>query len=418
MSIQLSLFWQAVDQLEWYWAGDTDVYTGSFEELQDQRQSRNMEACLVRLFLPASWFSTIAVQLPGNARRVSPQMLKFAAEEFLAQDIDSVHLVMKNKPVNGVVSVEATDIERLRQILNTLNTRQFIVTEAYNAQLFNLNDTQTDDLLLQIQGDQVTLTMADDLYTVHARGFSQWFELWASQNKVPEDASIRLVSDSAEGPAKAIATEFEAVGYQVQWTVEAQKRLVDWHDQAELYKGSANLITGPFSQRSGHSNLKIWLPTVIAASVLLVLWSVLTVLTNIRNESKVEQAWQASEQVFLQVFGQDKRIQRPLMVREMRSRAASSGATDSEGELNALVFLRDINNAAASFTLEDFRFNKQRNEAFFTLVQPVSETGDAYSLFESLKSDLSSKNYQVEYSANQDKDSYRAQFKMVYGGQG
>lgn len=418
MSIQLSLYWQSVDQLEWYWSGDTDVYSGSFEELEDQKRNRNLDSCSTRLFLPAFWFSTIEVQLPSNARRITPQMLKFAAEEYLAQDIDSVHLVLRQKPQQGLATVQVTDIERLRQIINTLNTRGFEIVQAYNAQIFTLNDNPTEDVLIQVVGQNVTVTSEDKIYNVHTQGFSGWFDIWSKQTNLADNASILLISDVAEGPAKRIVAEFEATGHELQWTVREEKRLIDWHEASEQHRISGNLMTGPFSQTSGGAKAGLWLPSLVAVLAFLILWSTYGILNNIRNASKVEQVWQASELVFLQVFGQDKRIQRPLMVREMRSRASSSGDSNQSSSVNALIFLRDINEASNTFVLEDFRFNKARNEAYFTLAQPVSASGDAFSLFETLKDQLTNKNYQVEYSANQDNDSYRAQFKAVYGGQG
>lgn len=418
MSIQLSMYWQSADQLEWYWTGDSDVYSGALEELIAQRQQKNMESCVVRLFLPASWFATVDVRLPANARRLTPQIMKFAAEEYLAQDIDSVHLTLKERMPSGQALLEATDLSRFSQILQTLRSRQFFVTEAYNAQRFSLHEAQTDDVMLQVMGDQVSLSASGNLFNVHVRGFTQWFELWANQNDLPDDASISIVSDTAEGPAKALVTEFEAAGYTVSWTVEAEKVLVDWNEQADRGKKAGNLITGQFAQSSGSKNTQIWAPAAVAVFATLILWSTISIMHNQRTIQKTEQTWNASEQVFLQVFGQDKRIQRPLMVREMRSLVANSGATDGASELNGLSFLRDISSASSSFVLEDFRFNKARNEAFFTLTQPVSAEGDAYELFEALKTDLSGKQYQVEYSANQEKDVFKARFKAVYGGNG
>lgn len=139
---------------------------------------------------------------------------------------------------------------------------------------------------------------------------------------------------------------------------------------------------------------------------------------NHRLTEKIEQTWEASEKVFLQVFGNNKRIQRPLMVREMRTLASNSDAANSDQKVNALQFLSDISAASSTFVLEDFRFSRDRGEATFTLVQPVDVSGDAYNLFEALKNDMSAKNYSVEYSANQDKDAFRARFKATYGGQG
>lgn len=418
MSIQLSLYWQAVDQLEWYWAGDDNVYSGALEELSDQKKERNMEHCITRLFLPPEWFSAIEVQLPVKTRRVNPQMLKFAAEEFLAQDIETVHLVPKHQPVQGRVAVEVTDLARFSQIINTLRGNGFIVTEAYNAQRFVIPREQTDELQLLIREDAVTVSAHDQVFAVHPKGFAQWFDLWSEQHELADDAGIQIISDTAEGAAKAIVTELEATGYNVTWRVENARRLVDWHDMTEQERPTGNLITGTFSQHSESPRYEKWLPSMVAGLAVLIVWSTLTILDNQRTSARIEQTWQASEEVFLQVFGSEKRIQRPLMVREMRTRVASTDTGSDQTEVNALTFLSDISQSAASFQMEDFRFNRDRNEAFFTLTQALTAEGDAYSLFESLKSELAAQGYEVEYSANQESDFYRAQFKAIYGGQG
>ncbi|MDX1340851.1 MAG: type II secretion system protein GspL [Reinekea sp.] len=418
MSTQLSLYWQAPDKLQWYWSGEADVYTGSLEELQDQKKLKNLETCLVRLFLPASWFSSIELMLPVKSRRLSPAALKFAAEEFLAQDIDTVHLVEKGRTNNGKTTVEVTEIDRLRFILQTLSGLGFVVNEAFNTQWFSLPEDQTDDVVIQVQQESIVLSANNQVFNLHTKGFAQWFELWAKQNDIAENATIKLISDSAEGPSKVLATEFEASGFEVNWVVQNAKKLIDWHEEAERKKIPGNLITGIFSQRSGNKYVEYWMPALVASVAALVLWSTLNMFQNHRLTEKIEQTWEASEKVFLQVFGNNKRIQRPLMVREMRTLASNSDAANSDQKVNALQFLSDISAASSTFVLEDFRFSRDRGEATFTLVQPVDVSGDAYNLFEALKNDMSAKNYSVEYSANQDKDAFRARFKATYGGQG
>lgn len=416
MSIQLSLFWQAADQIDWYWAADTDVYSGTLEELQEQKQQRNIESCATRLFLPASWFSTIELELPANTRRLNPTMVKFAAEEYLAQDIDTVHLVAHQNKATGVSSVEVTDLDRFRQIVQTLSSRDFLIFEAFNCQPFMLTGDQTEDVLLQINEDSVIVSANEQTFNVHGKGFSQWFEIWANQQELEDDVSIRVVSTQADGIAKTIVTELEASGAEVQWLVQEHKQLLDWHDQADSTKAKSNLMIGEFHQGSGETHLNLWLPGLIASVAALVVWSVLTVFQTNQVNDQVNQTWQASENVFKQVFGQSKRIQRPLMMREMRSLVGDSQAADS-ANVNALSVLADISSADSNLILEDFRFNLERLESFFTIVKVQDGSGDAFNLFEALKADLISRGYAAEYSANQDNDAYRARFKAVHGGQ-
>lgn len=415
MNVQLSLFWQTADQLQWYWSGADHVVSGTLEELQSQKQQRNMSDCSMRLFLPETWFSTLDLKLPAKARSLSPQALKFAAEEHLAQDIDTVHLVMRSKPQNGSATVLVTDLERFKTVLQTLKSRGFDVVEAFNEKDFGGVDGQTDDIVIQVSEVKVSLWFGQNVYTVHPRGFAQWFALWVTQNAIPEDATIQLVSESADGDAKSIATELEVSGYSINWLVQQKKQLIDWHERSSSQKPVGNLITNEFSNKSSNINTRYWLPSVAAAAIAISVWAVMTLLSQNQLNNQIEQTWAASENVFLQVFGNDKRIQRPLMVREMRGLINTT--TGEDQTVNALRFLNDLNIAQQSLIMEDFRFNRDRSEAFFTLVQTSAEQADAFGLFETLKTELGKKGYVVEYSANQDNDGYRARFKSVVGGQ-
>ena len=418
MSIQLSLFWDTADRLEWYWPGDPSVFEGSLEELLDQKQARNLTSCSVRLFLPEYWFSTLELNLPAKTRRLSAQALKFAAEEFLAQDIDSVHLVLKNKPLDGAATVLVTSLERFNRVLQTLRVRGLIVFEAFNCQDFSIPENQTNETLLQISEQIVTLSARDQIFKIHPKGFPQWFDMWSQQNHLDPEAPILIISADADGVAKSIVSQLEATGIPVQWVVQDVKQLVDWHDRAEGNRQPSNLITAEFSQQPANSQYQLWLPTLVAGMATFAVWVGLTLFDNQQLTLRIEQTLAASDTVFLQVFGSDKRIQRSLMVREMRTLAAESGAVDRTAEVNALAVLNDLSIASPSFKLEDFRYNHDRKEAYFTLVQDISDAGDAFALFESLKAGLTDNGYTVEYSANQDKDVFRARFKSVYGGQG
>jgi type II secretory pathway component PulL len=415
MSIQLSLYWQAADKIDWYWSADTDVYSGTLEELQEQKQEKNVDICITRLFLPASWFSTLELKLPVNARRVNASILKFAAEEFLAQDIDTVHLVPNQQNSNGSTTVQVTDLDRFSQILKTLSARNFVVTDAFNAQLFSISDSHTEDVLLQISNEAVSVCANDRVFNVHPKGFSQWFELWLSQQNLDDEPNLKIISETADGVAKPIVTELEASGARVQWVVQSASKLIDWHEKAENNKVLGNLITGEFSPGSGDKHFNLWVPACVAALCGLVIWGTLSFLEIKNLNAQTAATWEASENVFLQVFGKSKRIQRPWMVRELRT-LISQNQGSAEIEINALTVLADISEAAPSLILEDFRYNQDRLESFFTLVQLETGTGDAYNLFETLKTRLIEKGYESEYSANQDNDAFRARFKVVYGG--
>ena len=310
-----------------------------------------------------------------------------------------------------------TGLERFSRVLQTLRVRGLIVLEAFNCQDFSIPENQTNETLLQISEQIVTLSARDQIFKIHPKGFSQWFDMWSQQNQLDPEAPILIISAHADGVAKSIVNQLEATGVPVQWVVQDIKQLIDWHDRAEGNRQPGNLITAEFSQQPSNSQYQLWLPAAVAGLAAFVVWVSLTLLDNHRLQIRIEQTLAASDNVFLQVFGQDKRIQRSLMTREMRTLATESGIVDRSVQVNALAVLNDLTIASPSFKLEDFRYNHDRKEAYFTLVQDIADAGDAFALFESLKTGLTDKGYTVEYSANQDKDVFRARFKSVYGGQ-
>ncbi|TCS42536.1 type II secretion system protein GspL [Reinekea marinisedimentorum] len=409
MSIQLILSWKSASELEWLWTSDSETGKGPLEQLISEQKRKNLSALTCRLLLPEVWFSHIDIDVPAKARRLTGETLKFACEDYLADDIDNVHLVLTGKPANGKASVLATNAEQLREILNTLKAQGIAVLQAYS-RIPGEAGSQITDVHLEVQQQTVTVKHGGKQLQVHVSGFSQWFDLWSEQQALPEDATVLITSDDSEGPAKMLANELQVTGYQVQWLVEDEKS--EALDADAFQHHPVNILQGAFSPTVRKTERKAWLPLAIAAAAATVVWLSYNVAVNMQLNSQIEQTWQANESVFLQVFGQNKRIQRPLMVREMRAAAAGNISADG-AVLSSLQFLNDLTDAASEIEMEDFRFNLQRKEALFTLVISAQGSADAYSLFEQLNTRLKSKGYEVEYSANQDNDRFRARFKAV-----
>ncbi|MDN3649500.1 type II secretion system protein GspL [Reinekea marina] len=415
MSIQLSLYWQDAQNISWYWAEENSQFNGTLEELEDQVQQRNLAQVVTRLFLPAGWFTTFPVQLPKGAKRVSSQMLSFAAEEFIAQNIEDVHLVMLGKPQQGEASVCATAKEPFLQVISTLKTRNMNVFEAYDAGQFLLPHQSTHDVDIHVNNEQVSIRSGLNFSQAHYRGFPQWFEHWLSQNGFEENLSIMVYSAQTDGAARNLVTSLETNGHKVEWVIQEDSSIAQWAETASSSKSVHNLLTANLRPGTSNKHARFWVPTSIAAVFSLVVWSAYTGISTMRLQEQADQTWQASEAVFKQVFGDQKRIQRPLMVREMRNKAASIGSSDSkQPNANALTVLNDLRSANATLQLEDLRYNQDRNETTFTLVSDAQS--DAFNHFEALKTELSRKGYSVEYSASQDRDAVRAKFKSVLGG--
>lgn len=412
--MQLSLYWENANKVEWYWSGDDAIQVGTLEELETQLKEKSKEHISARLFLPELWFSSFEVIVPTKGR-ITSQTLKFAAEEFLAQDIDQVHLVSRGKANDNSVAVTATERSRFVTVLKTLSGIGLNITEAFDVRWFRLPDGVTEDVLILIQGEQVTFCANNKLQKVHLKGFSQWFELWVQAHNLPDDANIRVQSDTAEGAVKSLVSELNIGDFSVNWLVQRQSTLSDWHELANQTRLTGNLITNDFSERGSSENLKYWLPLALTACLLGVFWCATTLWDSYRIQQRAEQTWAANESIYRQVFGSSKRIQRPFMVREVRSLIGQGSADESVFGINAIQVIDELNAAAEPMLLEDFRFVRERNEVFFTLIQVE---GDAFANFESLKNALVEAGYATEYSANQDGDGFRARFRSSYGVEG
>lgn len=414
MSIQLSLYWQHAQLISWYWSEDKTQYQGSLEELEDQIQQRNLSQVSARLFLPSRWFTTFPVQLPKGAKRVSGQMLSFAAEEFIAENIEDMHLVMLGKPQNGEVAISATAKAPFLNVLSTLKARQLNVYEMFDAGQFILPFQGTHDVDLRVDDNQVTLRSGLQFSQTHYLGFPQWFESWLIQNKFEDDVSIIVYSAQTDGAARNLVTSLESNGHKVEWVVNEADTFAQWSETAATNKSVYNLLSSQLRPNQSSKHARFWVPISIAATLTLVLWSAYTGLTAMRLQEQANQTWLASETVFKQVFGSQKRIQRPLMVREMRNKVAAVSSNSSlEQQANALTLLNDLRSADNSLLLEELRFTQARNETTFTIASQTSD--EAFNHFEMLKTELTRKGYRVEYSASQDRDAVRAKFKSVLG---
>ncbi|TXR53501.1 type II secretion system protein GspL [Reinekea thalattae] len=417
MSIQLTLKWTNEGDILWAWhltpqRLNAQLQQGSLDQLAHDKRRKNFDQVECRLYLPALWFSTISIQVPSAIKKLSPDALKFACEDALAQSVEELHLIPLGKPEQGQLRVLVSQTAQLTEVLASLESEGFLVAEAYSEhELLAADDA--NELTIQLDEQQVRLCYQAEAHQIHSQGFSEWFDLWAQQHQLASDQTIVIHSDSAEGPAKILANELQASGYQVDWRNRSYNG--QWLLSLRAHQSSLNILQGAFRPKRQSNSWRPWLPVSLAACVTMLLLLIMALLTNQQLKRQVDQTWAASEAVFLQVFGAQKRIQRPLMVREMRALAAGNTGI-AEQHSSALGILNDLATASGSALMEDFRFNAQRNEALFTLLVSEGSSSEAYQLFEQLNSHLDEQGYEVSYSANQDNDQIRARFKAVKGG--
>ena len=417
MSPQLSIYWQGPEQVSWLWQGDDQQYDGRWDELVDQKQERNLDQVSVRVYLPHDWFTSLTVKVPGGARRVPEQVLRFAAEEQLAQDIDSLHIVPLAKPEKGEMPVLVIERERLTQVSSTLAEAGMQIIQAFDAGWFQLDKPVTNDVHIDVDQERILVRSGWILHQIHPNGFSQWFELWKSTEGMgDEPVSIRMTSRDSTDQGRQLRTELEAGGDTLDWVVTPATGLADWDELCRDSHAAGNLMIGAFSQRKSSNHTALWVPITVAAAFALVIWSGVTITDAMRNQQLASETWEASEDVFRQVFGSDKRIQRPLMVREIDNRIVSLNSNQGDQGHSVLQSLDALSQIDQALLVEDFRFQQNRGEMLFTLKQSSETEGDAFARFERVKSQLESEGYSVEYSASQDRDAVRGKYRAVMEG--
>lgn len=419
MIADISLYWQGTEQLTWLWQGETEAQQGDWDALVDDKQQRNKSDITARAFFPHHWFTSLSVAVPGNARRVPDGVLRFAAEEQLAQDIDSLHIIALAHAEEGKVPVLVLDRERLSLVQATLAEADIHLIQAFDAGWFQTPLDEAADLVVDCDEHALLCRSGWVLHQVHPSGFSQWYDFWRSNQ--PAEAQnqalrVKLISRNANGSARQLKTVLETHGDEVDWQVCEPTTLDDWNNLCRQTRAAGNLMTGPFSIRKSNSNLGLWLPGAVAASLALMIWSAVTWTETRRMEQQAESTWQASEQVFRQIFGPEKRIQRPLMVREVDNALVAQNQRQDGPRASVLEALMALGNShAEGLVLEDFRYQQNRREMLFTLKQAPDSAGDAFGRFEQTKVQLESEGYNVEYSASAERDSARGRYRAVKG---
>jgi len=414
MNVQISIFWQDPTRLRWRWSDSTEVHEGRWDDVQLERQNLNLDAVSTRVYLPHQGFTALQVSVSGGARRIPEAVLRFAAEEQLAQDIDSLHIVPLARPNQGSLPVVVIETQRLRELQETLAEGGFTLVQAFDAGYCQVSKPETQDVSIDVTPGRVLCRAGWELHQIHPNGFSQWFELWKRSQGLDETAlQITLTSRSADDLGRTLKTELEAAGDDVNWQVKPETDLPEWDETVADSRYQGNLMTGPFALRKSSSHSAYWVPTALAAGFALAVWTGLTISQGWQDKAEAASTWAASETVFKQVFGQNKRIQQPLMVRELDNRIQAMQQPDDASGGSVLAAMDALGTLDSGLLLEDFRYQASRREMLFTVIRNGDAESDAFGEFEQLKRRLEQAGYQVEYSASQDRDAVRGRYRAT-----
>lgn len=400
--IEVSIYWDMHNQLTWRWHDAAEDRHGDWHQLVGERQTRNALAVKARLYLPHELFTSMEVSVPTGMRLVSDTVLRYAAEEQLAKDIESQHIVPLSPPAGGKVPVLVVDSELITRMQATLNQGDFKLVEAFDAGAYSLPECPESSVQVDVGDQVIRCRVGQQLYLVHPSGFSQWFEtLLTSTGVDSESLSILLTAPECDEKFRLIKAELELMSASLEARVVAPATLAQIDDRCAKLKYRGNLMTGNHAPDKGEKRVSRWIPSAIAASLALVVWLVASGVSAWQHDRAAEQIWDASESVFKQVFGPQKRIQRPLMVREMENLIDQSALGDSReaSVIDVIVALSELNQ---SLVLKDLRYQAPVGQWFFSAGHTAGQEDRAFALFEEAQTTLMEHGFEVQYSANRD----------------
>jgi len=148
------------------------------------------------LLLPASWMHIRTLQLPVMGAAKLAQALPYALEDYLAGDVEQLHVVSSRQQADGSVLVAAMDAELLQSVLNQLQALGITVQRAVPDALCLPRHADGhsimpvgDGWLLRDQHDNAMCLRAEELEWLDSAGDrdARW-HCYCSSDQTPPDA--------------------------------------------------------------------------------------------------------------------------------------------------------------------------------------------------------------------------------------
>lgn len=386
MADRLSLQLQAdLQHVRWYLIGDR-VTEGQchIEQLAEQLPKTGLNTLVL---WPMEHASVHMVTIPPGQQRNLQRILPFAIEEYLAQDIDHVHLVpLAAKPDNGKLPVAVIDKLRLQTLIATLDkqgvqTRRIeLLSEAYK------RHTPTPALLLS-DSDAIWLD------TVSFNGLAEL----CIQHALDQDGETVYLAADNETLALEVESEFAA---NEQFIERVQDSFMDLHKLAVTTAVApstlGNLLQGEFAKQSQSPLQGLpWKPFVGAAALLFAVSTTHLVIEAVTASQQAQAYDQVIERTFEQAMGEDIRFRPQRWQQQVEQVLAAQGEGDASGFIPLFRAVSAVFNQQPGLTLSRLRYASNRDQLSFVI------EGNALQQIEAFEQALKSASLTVDRTIEQ-----------------
>ena len=293
------------------------------DELLDLR--RTQDPADVVLLVPAEHCLSMRCTVPGRTLGQMRRALPYVVEEFIAGDIETMHVAAGPLRRNSPVDVVLIDHAMLRSWIETFTAHGVVV--AFAAPDAAMLPAKTNEVTLLFDGARVLVRSNDQVAAIEAGALKLVLESFAA--KAPPEG-LRCVAVNGRIAEVMRAEVAQATENRIEW-IDAESELTALAHLAAAYPGeppAINLLQGVLAPPTqGAGGLIRWR----AVAALLGIWLVVLVASE-----TVRGAWAAHraraltsdiETLYRSYFPQDKRVQDPY--KQMRAHLGGHGDADS-----------------------------------------------------------------------------------------
>ncbi|WP_119394612.1 type II secretion system protein GspL [Salinibius halmophilus] len=386
MADRLSIELQAdLQHVRWYLIGDR-VTEGQchIDELAEQLPKAGLPTLVL---WPMEQASVHQVTIPPGQQRNLARILPFAIEEYLAQDIDQVHLVpLAGKPDSGLLPVAVVDKSRLQAVLTQLDEQKItlrrveLLSEAYK------RHTNIPALLLA----------QDDAIWLAQMSFRGLPELAIQQALATNDQAVHLVVDD-ETLALEVESEFAAAEQPIE---RAPDSFDDLHKLAVTTAVApstvGNFLQGEFARQSQSPLQGLpWKPFVGAAALLFAVSTTHLVIEAVTASRQAAAYDIAIESTFTQAMGDEVRFRPQRWRQQIEQVLSAQGEGDASGFIPISRAVSKVYSQVPGLTLSRLRYADTRDQLSFVV------EGSNLAQIEAFEQALKSESLSVERTIEQ-----------------
>jgi general secretion pathway protein L len=288
------------------------------------------------LLLPASWMHIRRLQLPQMSAAKLAQALPFALEDYLAGEVEQLHIVNSRQQPDGSVLVAAIEPHLLQSVIEQLQTHD-IKPKSAKADALCLPWQSDSNSIMQLQEDWLLRDHRGDAMCLSAE------ELDWLQSTQDADTQWHWYGSARQQPP----TQLKGHLHQHQ-IIEPLQALSAASTNVEL-----ELLRGRFSSQE-QQQTRLWRPPAIAAAVLLLVGSGYAISDYLLLQDQLQQHQQQVQSLMRQTFPEITTIVNPRVQAE-RALAARTGS-DHDQLLRLLQITAPVIAAQQLTSLQSLEF--------------------------------------------------------------